>query len=130
MSKMSFPFYSNNVSGSKLGDVAAVVPNPQQNLAISKPIKYTTQNGIEVTLDDLKKDMHDENHIYDDIKTVNEVTRKRRKNFKRNRLSCHKCDPPDCSDPEICYDAISCFTSIHRDSYGVVYKSKGKQVNI
>ena len=126
---MSLPFY-DNVSGSKLGDVAAVVPNPQQNLAVSKPIKYTTQNGIEVTLDDLKKNMRDENHIYDDTTTVNEVTRKRRKNFKRNRLSCHKCDAPDCSDPGKCHDAVSCFTSIHRDSNGVVYKSKGKQENI
>ena len=119
---MSLPFYANNVSGSKIGDVAAVVPNPQQNLAVSKPIKYTTQNGIEVTLDELKNQMNKAN---DQNLADGTNVRKKRKKYKRNRLSCQMCDAPDCTDSGECHGAISCFTSIFRDSYGVVRKSKG-----
>ena len=37
----------------------------------------------------------------------------------------HMCNAPDCTDSGVCHGAISCFTSIFRDSYGVVRKSKG-----
>ena len=119
MTRSKFPNY---ILGSKLGDVAAVVPNPHQNLAISQPIKYVTRNGIEVTLDELKDQMNKAN---DRNQSDDKNGRKSRKKYKRNRLSCHMCNAPDCSDSGVCHGAISCFTSIFRDSYGVVRKSKG-----
>ena len=124
-------FMQNYISESKLGDVAAVIPNPHQNLAVSKPIKYVTRNGIEVTLDDLKKKMDDENEKEQaDVNLFSQLNKGRRKKFKRNRLSCHMCDAPDCSDSRECYNAISCFTSIFRDINGVVHKSKGNQKSV
>ena len=121
-------FMQNDFSESKLGDVAAVIPNPHQNLAVSKPIKYVTRNGIEVTLDELKKKMDDENDKEQaDVNHFSQVNKGRRIKFKRNRLSCQMCDAPDCSDLRVCNNAVSCFTSIFRDVDGVVHKSKGNQ---
>ena len=118
----------NDISESKLGDVAAVVPNPDRNLVVSKPIRYVTRNGIEVTLDELKQKMRDENGKEQaGPNMLDEASPKRRRKFKRNRLSCHKCDSPDCSDPGTCDNAVSCFTSIFRDTNGVVHKSKGNR---
>ena len=112
--------------GSKLGDVAAVIPNPERNLAVSKPTKYVTREGVEVSLDILKDQMLKENaEEQSDFNPSEHRPNDIRGKSKRKRLSCHMCNPPDCSDPDVCHGAISCYTSQLRDTEGHVHRSKG-----
>lgn len=37
------------------------------------------------------------------------------------RFSCHTCEPPSCSRPTICHDAVQCWKSRVRESTGKIY---------
>lgn len=36
------------------------------------------------------------------------------------RYSCHSCEPPSCSRPTICHDAVQCWKSRVRESTGII----------
>lgn len=36
----------------------------------------------------------------------------------KQRYKCHSCEPPDCSNPTVCLDAILCWKSRVRESTG------------
>ena len=117
--------------GSKIGEIAAAVPDPHRNLMVSEPIKYVTHNGIEVSLNSLKKQVDEDNKK----ELLPSGSPKRRISGirgikKRNRLTCNSCKPPNCTDPGTCGGAVSCFTSIFRDTEGVVHRSKGKDLKL
>lgn len=39
----------------------------------------------------------------------------------KQRFKCHSCEPPDCSNPSVCLDAISCWKSRVRESTGKLF---------
>ena len=114
-----------NISGTKIGDVAAIVPDPDEIMMASKSTKYVTANGIEVSLDTLKDQMNKENEKEQRSSSLKPMRSGNRRKFKRNRLSCHTCQAPDCSDPGTCDGATSCYTSQLRDNEGNIQRSKG-----
>ena len=44
------------------------------------------------------------------------------------RFSCFSCEPPSCSHPTVCHNALRCYTAHTRDTDGLESKSKGKKV--
>ena len=91
----------------------------------SKSTKYVTANGIEVSLDTLKDQMNKANEKEQRLSSLKPIRSGNRRKFKRNRLSCHTCQAPDCSDPGTCDGATSCYTSQLRDNEGNIQRSKG-----
>lgn len=41
------------------------------------------------------------------------------------RYKCHLCDPPNCSNPSICFDAIQCWKSRVRETSGLETVTRG-----
>ena len=85
----------------------------------SKSTKYVTKNGV-IDLSKLTKEMDKQNEK-EHSKYVSTITSGRQ----RNRLSCYSCSVPNCTHPAVCHNAISCYTSIIRDTSGLIQKSKG-----
>lgn len=48
---------------------------------------------------------------------------------KRQRYKCHSCEPPDCSHPTICTDAIQCWKSRVRETSGEESVTRGCTVD-
>ena len=40
-------------------------------------------------------------------------------------LTCINCQPPNCDNPTLCHNAISCFTANTRENDGFINRSKG-----
>lgn len=38
--------------------------------------------------------------------------------FSKQRYKCHQCEPPECSNPAVCVDALLCWRSRIRESTG------------
>ncbi|KAF5294422.1 hypothetical protein FQA39_LY13407 [Lamprigera yunnana] len=45
--------------------------------------------------------------------------------FGKQRYKCHSCDPPNCTNPTVCVDAIQCWKSRVRDSSGEESVTRG-----
>jgi len=46
------------------------------------------------------------------------------------KYSCMSCEPPDCTEATVCYNAISCYTAHVRDISGLEMKSRGCTADI
>ncbi|KAK4885659.1 hypothetical protein RN001_001930 [Aquatica leii] len=49
--------------------------------------------------------------------------------YGKQRYKCHSCEPPDCSNPSICIDAIQCWKSRVRESSGEESVTRGCTLN-
>ena len=99
---------------SKIGRVAAAIPNPDREIVMTK----NDLDGFE----DLRRQMVEAN-----AKEEREFHEREdnSRSFKRNRITCASCKPPNCADLTVCHGAVKCYTSHVRDVDGNVIKSKG-----